>query len=324
MNASRANYLIVGLFVLAMIVGVIIAASMVSGRSGSTDSYYTTYSNVGGIKYGTQVLYEGYRVGQVEEILPSQTPEGTTFRLDLSIREGWRIPEGSKAMIAASGLLAAVTIDIKGGEGKDLIAPGSEIPGATGGGMFAALGDISTEFKTLSKNGLQPLLDKLNTYMTVLGASVTDTVPRILVDARTVSDSMAERLPSLLDRVDEFTRRLNDEVLSANNVEQLNASIDDLNAFTNDLAALGAQLKGGGQGLNNILRTIDGIVDRGGPQVDASLRDMRHTLRTLSTSIDTITFNLEGATRDLKEFSRTIRQNPGSLLRSGTPEEKSP
>ncbi|MCF8482608.1 MAG: MlaD family protein [Rhodospirillum sp.] len=324
MNASRANHLIVGIFVLAMIIGIIVAASMISGHSGSTDTYYATYSNVGGIKYGTQVLYEGYRVGQVEEITPSQTPEGTTFRLELSVQEGWHIPEGSTATIAASGLLAAVTIDIKGGEGKDLIAPGSEIPSGAGGGMFAALGDIASEFNGLSQEGLRPLLAKLNTYADILGTSMTESVPSILKDARAVTDAMADRMPSLISRVDEFTRRLNDEVLSNKNVEQINTSIDDLAAFTGDLAALGAQLKGSGDGLNKIVRAVDGIVDRGGPQVDASLRDLRHTLRTLSTSIDTITFNLEGATRDLKEFSRVIRQNPGTLLRGGSPEEKSP
>jgi phospholipid/cholesterol/gamma-HCH transport system substrate-binding protein len=324
MNANRASHLIVGVFVLAMIVGIIIAAALISGRSGASETYYTSYDNVAGIKFGTQVLYEGYRVGQVEEIIPTQDAQGTSFRLELSIREGWAIPEGSLARISASGLLAAVTIDIKGGKGPGALPPGSEIPSGASGGMFAALGDVAKEFGTLSRDGLQPLLAKLNGYADQLGASLTEDVPAILRDARSITDSLAQRMPGLLNRTDEFTRRLNDEVLSAKNVEQLNASIDDLNAFTNDLSTLGAHLKDSGAGLERILKVVDGVVVEGGPQVNASLRDLRHTLRTLAGAMDAITFNLEGASRDMKEFSRTIRQNPGALLRGGPPEEKTP
>lgn len=62
MQDSRINYVIVGSFVAVVLAIFIMVVSMLAGRSGATDSYYTVYDNVGGLKFGTQVLYEGYQI----------------------------------------------------------------------------------------------------------------------------------------------------------------------------------------------------------------------------------------------------------------------
>ena len=58
MQDSRINYVIVGAFVAAMLVALVVVISMLAGRTGATDPYFTVYGNVGGIKYGTIVFYE--------------------------------------------------------------------------------------------------------------------------------------------------------------------------------------------------------------------------------------------------------------------------
>ena len=66
MTNHRINYALVGFFVLVTLVTLIATIAVLTGRTGAVSTYFTTYENVGGIKFGTQVLYEGYPIGQVE------------------------------------------------------------------------------------------------------------------------------------------------------------------------------------------------------------------------------------------------------------------
>jgi phospholipid/cholesterol/gamma-HCH transport system substrate-binding protein len=72
--------------------------------------------------------------------------------------------------------------------------------------------------------------------------------------------------------------------------------------------------------VNQVAKSIHGMVDRNGKNVDKSTADLEYILRTVSQNIDAITNNLEGTTRNMNEFSRLIRQNPGLLLGGGSPE----
>ena len=57
-------------------------SSTLSGGSGATDGYHAMYRNVTGVKFGTQVLYEGYPIGQVEAVTPVPEGGGMRFRVD--------------------------------------------------------------------------------------------------------------------------------------------------------------------------------------------------------------------------------------------------
>ena len=55
MKNTRLNYVIVGSFVVGMVIALVVTVALLAGRTGATDTYYTTYDNVSGIKFGTQV-----------------------------------------------------------------------------------------------------------------------------------------------------------------------------------------------------------------------------------------------------------------------------
>ena len=116
MKSNKINYVIVGAFMLTMMVGLITAVALLTGRTGAADAYYTVYDNVTGIKFGTQVLYEGYPVGQVEEVVPIEEDGRMRFRVDMSVKQGWSIPDDSIAQVAAPGLLSAITVNIEAGK----------------------------------------------------------------------------------------------------------------------------------------------------------------------------------------------------------------
>ncbi|MDP7667464.1 MAG: MlaD family protein, partial [Rhodospirillales bacterium] len=110
MRSGKVNYLIVGGFVIVMMTALVVSVALLTGRTGATDGYFTVYRNVTGVKFGTQVLYEGYPIGQVETVTPVEAEGGMRFRVEYTVREGWLIPEDSVAQIAAPGLLSALTI----------------------------------------------------------------------------------------------------------------------------------------------------------------------------------------------------------------------
>ncbi len=80
MKRDYLNYLLVGTFVAVMIVAFVLLLFALTGRSGPTDHYTVFYDNVSGLKFGTGVFYEGYQVGQIEDLSPEPTDTGMRYR----------------------------------------------------------------------------------------------------------------------------------------------------------------------------------------------------------------------------------------------------
>ena len=80
------------------------SVAVLTGRTGAVDHYYTVYDNVTGVKFGTQVIYEGYPIGQVEQVTPEARAGRMEFRVDFTIKKDWRIPEDSQCSGCAPGI----------------------------------------------------------------------------------------------------------------------------------------------------------------------------------------------------------------------------
>jgi len=68
MKEANRNYIAVGAFVLSMLAAVVLWFAALSGLAVSTDQYYILWDNVMGLKPGTQILFEGYQIGLIENI----------------------------------------------------------------------------------------------------------------------------------------------------------------------------------------------------------------------------------------------------------------
>ncbi len=151
MKSTKINYVIVGAFVLLTIAGLIVTTALLTGRTGSADNYHAIYDNVTGVKYGSQVLYEGYPIGQVDDIVPVGQGARMRFRIDFSVQQGWLIPDDSLAKIAAPGLLSAVTISIESGRSATALKPGSEVKSAEAADILAAVTGIAAEIGAIAR-----------------------------------------------------------------------------------------------------------------------------------------------------------------------------
>lgn len=319
MQDSRINYVIVGSFVAAVLAMFIVVISMLAGRSGATDSYYTVYDNVSGLKFGTQVLYEGYQIGQVESIEPTFEGNDVSFRVNFEVREGWKIPSDSIARASAGGLLAALAIDIDGGHSKTMLKPGSLVKGASPSNFFSALSQIGSEFGEISADSIKPLLANLNAYIRNLDKLTMENVPEILESLNKVSKDLARDVPKISASLARTSQAVETGVLKPENLERIDTILANLDKTSSNLSGLSADLGQTRELLMTSMKSINQVVTDNAGNVDESVRNLRYTLDTIARYIDDISQNTEVTTRNMAEFSRAIRENPG-LLVSGSPQ----
>ncbi len=304
MYKQKINYVLIGIFVTAMLSVGVGAIALLTGRTGPADRYFIVLNNVADVKFGTQVRYEGYPVGQVEDITPVVEGAGMEFRVGISIQPGWRVPSNSIARIGSSSFLAAKTIDIESGDSQVAVAPGARIASAPPSDIFATITATAGEISELSRRNLTPLLETLQS----LAETVAGAAPRILDELTAVTESLNESIEPL------------QQILAQRNVDAVRSSILNMEETTGNLAAISRNLTETMVKVDNLTGNLDRLVENNKGNVDQSLKDIQYTLSAVSATVESIVYNLEGTTRNMNEFSRLIRQNPGLLL-DGTPRE---
>jgi phospholipid/cholesterol/gamma-HCH transport system substrate-binding protein len=291
MRDDKRNYIVVGAFVIAMLVALILWIALLSGRTGATDGYYIVYDNVMGLKTGVEILYEGFPVGHIEGISPDEREGRRSYRVDVSVKRDWPIPQDSVAEITAPGFLSAYVIDIQAGGSQTLLEPGSEIEGREAAAMLSAVNAVADEVLKVIEESVRPMLA-----------------------------SFSEGAPGIVDNVDQFTAELNETIDQVNaildpaNVERVSQILENLNSATGEFATLIEGLGGTRRQIDELIAKLDALLEKDQGQLDVAIRDLRHTLAAISRRIDSITSDLETTTRNVSEFSRQIRENPGVLV----------
>jgi phospholipid/cholesterol/gamma-HCH transport system substrate-binding protein len=300
MKHENVNYLVVGTFVLSVLVGLLVVLALIAGRTGATDDYHTVYDNVTGLDVGTAVSYEGFAIGQVEDISPIHVDGRTRYRVNFGvIRQAdgtpWPIPDDSTARIVSAGLLSAVTIDIKEGKSNSYYAPGAEIAGGAQPDLFLALADAADSIDTLATNTLQPLINDIGASLRTVASQAELKVPQILQD-----------LESITGRLDDSAAQLNN-LLNADNRERVEAIFRHLNESLSRM--------------DDLLNESSGMVADNKPKISQAVEELRQSVHTMSQYVGEITLNLESASRNMDEMSRQLRENPSLIIRSKPPQD---
>ncbi len=321
MRSAKINYFIVGLFVMAVIGAVIVTVAMLAGRTGAVDNYFTYYSNVTGIKFGTQVVYEGYPIGQVEEITPEEKDGRMRFRVDFSIVKGWRVPKDSIGEIAAPGLLAAVTISVKAGNDKVSLKPGDMIKSKERSDVFAIVSGVAGQLSNLMDSNIKPLLENVNRVVSNVNGIIEKDASALFVEVRKVTQEladvvalMANRVPVIADNIESFSSKMNVAAVEMQKLitPQTRAKLDAVISNLNEASI----------SLNTMAGDVGKLVVSESGDIRKTIDETRYIVESVSRHIDSINQNMEGAARNMYEFTRQIRANPGLLLGSQSPEDE--
>ena len=325
MKSSRVNYVVVGAFVLAVLAGLVVSMALLTGRTGTTESYYATYRNVTGVKFGTQVLYEGFPIGQVEEVTPVLREGGMRFRVDLSVVEGWRIPADSVAEIAAPGLLAAIIISIRAGDSTAALEPGGELKAREAANIFSVLSSVAGDVTELTEVSLKPLLTNLNKTVGIIGEMVDDEIKTLLGKITEIAGDVAERTPRIAEMIEAVAGKLDRssdeiaELMKPENRKKLEAFLSNMDKAAGNFAKLTVDLEETRLKLESLLASVDEMIIENKEGLEKSLDDFGYIADSTARHIDSVNQNLEGAARNMYEFTRQIRQNPGLLLGGQAP-----
>ena len=290
MTGERRNALLAGGFVVAMLAALLGWIALLSGRTGAMDPYFVVYERVHGLRKGTEIFFDGYPVGLIDEITPQDAPEGRRFRVDLRLRRGWPVPEGSRARVL-QGLFARVVVDIRGGGSARLLEPGSEIAGEETSDVFTEAGALVARLGELAEE-LRPLVRKAS-----------------------------EDAPAILENVEAFTAELDragsqlEALLSRENVDRVGRTLVGLEEASGSLAELGRRLDGTRARIDGVLARVDELVQEDRGELPEALRNLDHSLAAVARHVDAIAADLETSSRNLSEFTRQIREDPGVIVR---------
>ncbi|WP_440225604.1 MlaD family protein [Dokdonella sp. MW10] len=297
MKRDTVNYTLVGAVVALALVLLLVGLALITGRSGATAEYTVRYRNVTGLRYGAPVFYEGYRIGQVGGLEPERGPEGTRYRVTLSVDRDWTIPADSVARLQSSGLLADMSIGIREGRSADVLAAGAEIAGAENADVFMAVGELAGQVSELTRDKLTPLVALLSQRVDSITGALDESTPQILEQANT-----------LLGRLNDASGALDDLLKPQNRAA--------VAGILGNVQGLSVELRETRRMLDETVGELSGMVKDNRADVRNAVTDLATVMGSLSSRMEVITHHLESATRNLDEFSREIRRNPGQLLRS--------
>ncbi len=281
MKKDNINYVMVGLFVLIGFILLFVMLLKVTGEQSGSDEYFVEFSNVSGIQDGVIVSYGGYAIGSVNYVEPVIEDGQTRFRLALWIKPDWRIPVDSRARIVMPALIADKQIEITQGQSAQSLQPGDQIPSAESVDMMALVDSIALT---------------LNTFI----PESTQNINQLIAQLQYSADQMALLLrPQNIKHLNSFFLHADQ---SSQNMLQVTEGLSQVN-----------------RQLDSILGKTDQMLDENAPDVRHSVLELKKSMDTISGRIDSVMYHLDASSQNMNEFSRTLRNNPGALLRNTPP-----
>ncbi len=237
---TRANYVLIGAFTLAAVVGAFLFVMWIAGYGapGGHRTYQVVFNgSVSGLSNGANVLFNGIKVGEVTHLTFSRSDPHQVVA-DIDVSSDAPIDRNTKARLETQGLTGAAAVALLGGS-----TPGPELTGENGRPAV-----IYAE-QTMQ---LQDILDNV-AALSVRATSVLDDADKILADN-------SAPIHSAIANVDEFSKVL------ADNAPNVNAALKSVADLGKTLGPLSTRLQTLSDDADRLVLSIDsdkvrGIVD---------------------------------------------------------------
>src|SRR5579863_4609214 len=189
---TKANYVAVGAFVLACVIGLVVTILWLAGAQYSQEySYYQTYFKgpVTGLGKGTVTRYNGIDVGRVTD-LKFNPNDPQSVIVTMQVQPNLNIREDSQASIESQGLTGGTYVEISGGTAK------SPILTAKDGQEYPVIRAKQSTLQQLEQSAPE-VVAKLNIATTRLNDLLSDnnrrTVTHILESLDQTTSTIAKR-----------------------------------------------------------------------------------------------------------------------------------
>ena len=313
---TRREQALVGLFVIAATAVLVATVFGISGAFGRTaKSFHAYFPFAGGLEVGSTVRYAGGpKVGRVEKLrINPQNP--ANIEITLAVQTDLPVKTDSHVRIMSMSPLGDNHLEIVPGSPQaELAKDGATLPAD----RYLDLNAITERINDLAPEA-QQLLHTLNDRATELKVTIARVNDLLNDDNRSnLSGTLAQAHRML-----------------AENRPAIKATIGHINASSEKLGPLLEDLRKTSAEANKTLDHVDGLIGENRADVRQAILELRKSLTNVtdltgridqtldvnSENIDEMLGNFRDASENLKEFTKTIRNKPYTLLRASSPRE---
>lgn len=312
----RREQALVGLFVIVAAAVLIATVFGITGAFGRTaKSFHAYFPFAGGLEVGSTVRYAGGpKVGRIEKLrIDPQDP--ANIEVTLAVHSDLPVKTDSHVKIMSMSPLGDNHLEIVPGSPQAPLAKdGSTLPSE----RYIDLTAITERINEIAPEA-QRLLHTLNDRATELKVTIARVNDLLNDDNRSnLSGTLAQAHHML-----------------AENRPAIKSTIGHLNTSSEKLAPLLDDLRKTSAEANKTLDHVDSLIGENRADVRQAVLDLRKSLTNVtdltgridqtldvnSDNIDEMLGNFRDASENLKEFTKTIRNKPYTLLRASTPRE---
>ncbi len=276
---TKANYVAVGAFVLACVVGLVVTILWLAGAQYSQEyAYYQTYFKgpVTGLGKGTVTRYNGIDVGRVTD-LKFNPADPQSVIVTMQVQPGLNIREDSRASIESQGLTGGSYVEISGGTASSPVLTARE------GQDYPVILAKQSTLQQLEQSAPE-VVAKLNIAVTRLNDLL--------------SDKNRKAMSNVLANLDETTAAI------AKRSADIDATIKNANIATANLREASADLKPTLQRVDTTVNKFSKVAD----DADAFLKG--DALAQTSVMIS----EMRRLVTSLTRFSDQLNREPTKLL----------
>ncbi len=273
---TKANYVAVGVFVMALVLGLVVALLWLTGAQYAQEyAYYQTYfsGSVSGLGKGTTVRYNGIEVGRVSQLNFDQN-DPKKVQVVMQIDPSLQIHADSVASIASQGLTGGSYVEIDGGtKNAPILHPNFW-------GEYPTIKSKPSAFQQLEQSAPQ-LVVKLNHAADKLNDILSDKNRKALTDI----------LANLRTTTAVLTARSTDIDATLHNFktasQKLDADLADLHTTFGHADEALASVKGAVGSVNRLAEHVDNAV------ASAQLGQLSTDMRNLVSNLNRLSNQLE-------------------------------
>lgn len=288
---TRANYLLVGSFVLALTVGLIgfviwLAKVQFDTQFARYDIYFE--SSVTGLQVGGQVKYRGITVGEVTSISIDPT-DVTRVLVTIEIEAGTPVREDTVASLNLLSLTSgALFVQLAGGTHAALALEAKE------GQRLPVIKSEPLAFDKL----IGSIDDILIQVADVLNAENRQAISETLQNVATITAALAERREELDRLIADASAMTSSLRGAAESVESLASRLDST------IASIVEQAESVLDAFEDVARNMDGVIEENAGSIEKTIGDlqaMADGLRELSKEAKALVAENRGPIRDFTE-----------------------
>jgi phospholipid/cholesterol/gamma-HCH transport system substrate-binding protein len=300
---TRANYVLIGAFTLAAVIGAFLFVMWIAGygAAGGHRSYQVVFNgSVAGLSNGANVSFNGIKVGEVTHLTFSRSDPHQVVA-DIDVNSDAPIDRNTKARLETQGLTGGAVVALLGG--------------ATAGAALVGQNGRPPVIYAGQSVQLQDILDSVSA-LSIKATSILDDADRILADN-------SAPIHSAIENLDQFSKAL------ADNSAGVDAALKSVGELGKQIGPLAARLQTLSDDADRLVQSIDtdqvrsivgnvqamsakgvSVIDRADKLLSDnadSIQSTLHNADVFSKALADNAPNVDTTLKNLAEISKTVQ-----------------